>query len=34
MAETRTANSVWEGDLTSGGGKVTAATSGAFSGWL
>ena len=32
MAETRTANSVWEGDLTSGGGKVTAATSGAFSG--
>ena len=32
MAETRTANSVWEGDLTSGGGRVTAATSGAFDG--
>ena len=32
MAETRTANSVWEGDLTSGGGQVTAATSGAFDG--
>ncbi len=31
MAETRTANSTWVGDLTSGGGKVTAATSGAFS---
>ena len=31
MAEVRTANSVWEGDLTSGGGQVTAATSGAFS---
>ena len=31
MAETRTANSVWQGDLTTGGGKVTAETSGAFS---
>jgi osmotically inducible protein OsmC len=31
MAETRTANSTWEGDLTSGGGLVSAATSGAFS---
>ena len=31
MAETRTANSVWEGDLTTGGGRVTAAT-GAFEG--
>ena len=30
MAETRTANSTWEGDLTSGGGRVSAAT-GAFS---
>ena len=30
MAETRTANSTWEGDLTSGGGRVSGAT-GAFS---
>ena len=30
MAETRTANSTWEGDLTSGGGRVTGGT-GAFS---
>ena len=30
MAETRTANSTWEGDLTSGGGQVSGAT-GAFS---
>ena len=30
MAAVRTARSVWTGDLNSGGGKVTAATSGKF----
>ena len=30
MAAIRTANSTWEGDLTNGGGRVTAATSGTF----
>jgi len=32
MAQTRTANASWHGDLTSGGGDVGAATSGVFSG--
>ena len=31
MAAIRTANAVWQGDLMSGGGVVSAATSGAFS---